>query len=113
MDANRLTHRSQAALEAASQQAAARQHQAVEPEHLLFSLLSDPEGIVYPLLHGLGIAPKPLRDQVDEALDRLPKVYAPGGEIRLGPALGAVLDGAFRQAEALTDEYVSTEHLLL
>ena len=115
MDPNKLTMKSQAALEGARQQAIARNHQAIEPEHLLFALLSDPEGVVYPLLHAVGAAPKPLRDAVDAALDRLPKVFAQGGanEVRISPALGGVLDAAFREADALTDEYVSTEHLLL
>jgi ATP-dependent Clp protease ATP-binding subunit ClpB len=114
MDPNKLTMKSQAALEGARQQAIARDHQAIEPEHLLLALLSDPEGVVYPLLHALGVAPKPLRDGVESALDRLPKVFAQGtSEVRVSPALGTVLDGAFREAEALTDEYVSTEHLLL
>jgi ATP-dependent Clp protease ATP-binding subunit ClpB len=113
MDPNKLTMKSQAALEAARAQALARNQQAIEPEHVLFALLSDPEGVVYPLLHHLGVAPKPLRDRVDAALDRLPRVYAPGSEVRIGQATGALLDDAFREAEALTDEYVSTEHLLL
>ena len=51
MDANKLTLRSQAALDGARQQAVARSHQAIEPEHLLLALLSDPEGIVIPVLH--------------------------------------------------------------
>ncbi len=114
MDPNKLTIKSQAALEGARQQALARSHQAIEPEHLLFALLSDPEGVVFPLLHALGVAPKPLRDRVDAGLDRLPKVFTQGAvDVRISPALAAVLDGAFREAEALTDEYVSTEHLLL
>ena len=113
MDPNKLTMKSQAALEGARQQALARNHQTIEPEHVLFALLSDAEGVVYPLLHHLSVAPKPLRDQVDAALDRLPKVYAPAAEVRVGPALGTAIDAAFREAEALTDEYLSTEHLLL
>jgi ATP-dependent Clp protease ATP-binding subunit ClpB len=113
MDANKLTLRSQAALDGARQQAVARSHQTIEPEHVLLALLSDPEGIVIPVLHGVGVAPAPLRDRVAAALDRIPKVYAPGAEVRLGPALGTALDAAFREAEALGDEYVSTEHLLL
>ena len=114
MDPNKLTLKSQAALEGAREQALARSHQAIEPEHLLFALLSDPEGVVYPLLQNIAVPPKPLRDQVDAALDRLPKVYVHGAQdVHVGPALAAVLDTAFREAEALTDEYVSTEHLLL
>jgi len=114
MDINKLTLKSQAALEGAREQAIARSHQAIEPEHLLFALLSDAEGVVYPLLHQVGVAPKPLRDRVDTALDRLPKVYAPGAQdVRIAPATATVLDAAFREAASLTDEYVSTEHLLL
>ncbi|HEX5949383.1 MAG TPA: ATP-dependent chaperone ClpB [Actinomycetota bacterium] len=113
MDPNKLTIKTQAALEGAREQALARNQQAIEPEHVLFALLSDPEGVVFPLLHHLGVAPKPLRDRVDAALDRLPKVYAPGSEVRISQATGAMLDAAFREADALTDEYVSTEHLLL
>jgi ATP-dependent Clp protease ATP-binding subunit ClpB len=114
MDINKLTLKSQAALEGAREQAIARNHQAIEPEHLLFALISDAEGVVYPLLHHVGVMPKPLRDRVDAALDRLPKVYAPGvQEVRIAPATAAVLDAAFREAASLTDEYVSTEHLLM
>jgi ATP-dependent Clp protease ATP-binding subunit ClpB len=114
MDINKLTLKSQAALEGAREQAIARNHQAIEPEHLLFALLSDAEGVVYPLLQHVGVMPKPLRDRVDAALDRLPKVYAPGvQEVRIAPATAAVLDAAFREAASLTDEYVSTEHLLM
>src|SRR5512134_879575 len=103
MDPNKLTLKSQAALEGARQQATARNHQAIEPEHLLLALLSDTEGVVYPLLHQLGVAPKPLRDRVDAALDRLPKVYAQGINVRISPALGTALDAAFREAEGLTN----------
>ena len=113
MDPNKLTMRSQAALEGARQQAVARNHQSIEPDHLLVALLGDPEGIVFALLHDLGVAPKALRDQADAALDRMPKVYAQAGDAHVGPALAAVLDAGFREAEALGDDYVSTEHLLL
>ncbi len=113
MDLNKLTLKSQAALEAAREQAVARSHQAIEPEHVLFALLSDPEGVVYPLLHALGASPRAIRDRVEQELDRLPKVYAHGVEVRLSPRTVAMLDRAFEQARSLTDEYVSTEHLLL
>ncbi|MEX0755220.1 MAG: ATP-dependent chaperone ClpB [Actinomycetota bacterium] len=115
MDPNKLTLKSQAALEAARQQAVARSQQAIEPEHVLFALLSDPDGVVYPLLHTLDVVPRRLRDQVAEALDRLPKVFQPGAaaEARLSPAATSILERAFEEASALGDEYVSTEHLFL
>ena len=113
MDPNKLTMKSQAALEAAREQAVARSHQAIEPEHVLLALLSDADGVIYPLLHRLGMSPRALRDQVGEALDRIPKVYAQGAEVRVSPATGMLLERAFAEAKKLTDEYVSTEHLLL
>src|SRR6266511_1678632 len=51
--------------------------------------------------------------QVDEALDRIPKVYAQGAEVRVSPATGILLERAFAEAKQLTDEYASTEHLFL
>jgi ATP-dependent Clp protease ATP-binding subunit ClpB len=113
MDLSKLTMKSQTALEAAREQAVARDHQSIEPEHVLFALLSDPDGVVYPLLHRLGVSPRTLRDRVDSALDRLPKVYAQGAQVGLSQATAVMLDRALREAEGLTDEYVSTEHLLL
>ncbi len=113
MDLNKLTLKSQAALGAARERAVARSHQTIEPEHVLHALLSDPEGVVYPLLHALGGSPRAIRDQVDAELDRLPKVFAQGVEVRLSPRTAAMLDRAFAEAKALTDEYVSTEHILL
>jgi ATP-dependent Clp protease ATP-binding subunit ClpB len=59
------------------------------------------------------MSPRALRDQVDEALDRIPKVYAQGAEVRVSPATGNLLERAFAEAKKLTDEYVSTEHLFL
>ncbi|HEX5938299.1 MAG TPA: ATP-dependent chaperone ClpB [Actinomycetota bacterium] len=113
MDLDRLTIKSQAALQEAHQQASVRQHQQIEPEHVLFALLTDPEGVVFPVLHQLGIVPKQLRDRVDELLNAKPKVYAEGVQIGLAPSTARLLEAAGREAEQLTDEYISTEHLLL
>src|SRR2546422_10166191 len=99
MDLSKLTLKSQAALEGAREQADARNHQSIEPEHVLFALLSDPEGVLYPLLHRLGVSPRTVRDRVDAALDRLPKVYTQGAQTGLSPATAAMLDPAFREAE--------------
>ena len=113
MDLNKLTIKVRAALEGAHQQALARNHQQVEPEHILFALLGDPEGVVYPLLHQLGVQPRVLRDRMDEALERIPKVYARDAEVRFSPATQRLLAAAGSEAEQLTDEYVSTEHIVL
>jgi ATP-dependent Clp protease ATP-binding subunit ClpB len=113
VDINKLTLKSREALAEAERQARARSHQQVEPEHLLHALLSDPEGVVFPLLHSLGVSPRNVRDQVEERLERIPKVYGGTGDVFLAPAAKHVLERAASEAESLTDEYISTEHLLL
>src|SRR5438105_13556987 len=75
MDLNKLTLKSQAALQGAQELARSRNQQLVEPAHVLYALLSDPEGVVFPLLQRLGQSPRVLRDRVEELLDRIPKVY--------------------------------------
>ncbi|MEP7059169.1 MAG: Clp protease N-terminal domain-containing protein, partial [Actinomycetota bacterium] len=114
MDPNKLTIKSQTALQEAHAQAVARNHQSIEPEHLLMALLGDPDGIVYPLLHQLGANPSAIRSKTEEALDRIPKVYVGAqNDPRLSAAASRLLDTAGTEAEALTDEYISTEHLIL
>src|SRR5712691_4623447 len=113
MDLNKLTLKSQGALQAAQELARSRNHQLVEPAHVLFALLSDPEGVVYPLVQKLGQSPRALRDRVEELLDRIPKVYGPQEELFLSAATRHLLERAFEEAKKLTDEYVSTEHLFL
>jgi ATP-dependent Clp protease ATP-binding subunit ClpB len=114
MDLDKLTMKTRAALDGAHQQALARNQQEIVPEHVLFALLSDAEGVVYPLLQRLGVQPKELRDRVGEALDRIPKVFA-GGQVepRFGAGVSKLLRSAGAEADSLTDEYISTEHLLL
>src|SRR6266545_557985 len=113
MDLSRLTNKTRTALEAAHQQALARNHQEIAPEHVLFALLSDPDGVVYPLLDRLGVAPKIVRDRTEETLEKLPKVYAANAEPRFAAATSRILQAAGAEAESLTDEYISTEHVLL
>jgi ATP-dependent Clp protease ATP-binding subunit ClpB len=113
VDLNKLTLRSREAVAEAQRLASERNHQAVEPEHLLAALLADPEGVIYPLLHALGQSPRTLQDRVAERLDAIPKVFGPREQTVLSPAASAVLEGAFDEAAALHDQYVSTEHLLL
>ena len=113
MDLNKLTMKSQAALQEAHQQATARHHQLIEPEHVLFALLADAEGVVFPLLHHVGADPVQLRTRVGEMLDAMPKVYAQGVDVRISPVTAKLIEAAGAEAEGLTDEYISTEHLLL
>src|SRR5687768_15762211 len=112
MDQDKLTIKTQQALVAAQNLAAAANHQQVSPVHLMTALLADPEGVVYPLLHKLGVSPRSIAARLEDALDRLPKVYG-GSQPYLSQEVTALLDAATDEAGTLGDSYVSTEHLLL
>ena len=112
MDRTSFTRRATEALNAAQREAAARSHSAVLPEHLVLGLLADGEGIVYPLLSGIGADPSALRNRITDQLDRLPRVHG-GSEPALDRAGSRILADADAERERLKDTYVSVEHLLL
>jgi ATP-dependent Clp protease ATP-binding subunit ClpB len=112
VDLNRFTHKSQQALAGAQTLAQARNHQSIEPEHLLLALLAQTDGILYPLLTKLGIQPAALRNALDRELDELPKVYG-GSEPALSARTVEALEAADRIREEFKDDYLSVEHVLL
>ncbi|HEX6420776.1 MAG TPA: AAA family ATPase [Acidimicrobiales bacterium] len=111
LDPNRWTLKVQEAFSSAVDAAKQASNPEVTPDHLLAALLGQGEGIVLPMLQRLGKEPLPLRNQVNEALAKLPRAY--GGEARLSRELNTVFDQADAARAELTDEYLSTEHLLL
>ena len=113
MRLDKLTTKSQEALQQAQTLADKRSHQAIDVEHLLFALLGQKEGVVLALLQKLGVPLNTLTDKLQKALDRLPQVTGATGQSYITPQLKKVIESAESEAEALKDEYVSTEHLLL
>jgi ATP-dependent Clp protease ATP-binding subunit ClpB len=113
MRLEKLTTKSQEALQQAQSLAEKRNHQAVDVEHLLFALLGQKEGVVLSLLQKLGGAVGALAESLQKALDRLPQITGGAGQTFITPRLKKLIESAEAEAEALKDEYVSTEHLLL
>jgi len=114
MQLDKLTVRAQEALEGARRLAESRGQQALEPEHLLVSLLEQEEGVASELVKRMGVAPATLRDGARRLLEKLPVVKgASSSGVYLAPDLKEVLDSAFDYAREMKDEYVSVEHLLL
>jgi ATP-dependent Clp protease ATP-binding subunit ClpB len=109
---DRLTVKSQEAVQAASGHAADNGNPEVLPLHLMAALLEDREGVVIPVLEKIGVPVEQLLSGVNEAIQKLPKVQG-GGQPGLSNALQKVLEQGFNEAENFKDEYVSTEHLLL
>jgi ATP-dependent Clp protease ATP-binding subunit ClpB len=113
MRLDKLTTKSQEALQQAQGLAEKRSHQAIDVEHLLFALMGQKEGVVLALLQKLGVSLGVLAERLQKALDRLPQVTGAAGQTYITPRLKTVIESAESEAEALKDEYVSTEHLLL
>src|SRR5262245_23529306 len=112
MKLDRLTQKSQEALQEAHDAASRAGHPELSPEHLLAALLSQDEGIVPALLAKANVDVERVRSAVERDLDRLPRAQG-GEEPALSRRVRKVLDKAEAEARAAKDEYVSTEHLLL
>jgi ATP-dependent Clp protease ATP-binding subunit ClpB len=113
MDINALTQKSQQAVLAARQSAARRNHQSVQPLHMLDAMLGQTDTILYPLLGHLEINPATLRNATEEALAKIPAVYGDTAELAFDPASLTVLNTAESIKTGMGDQYVSIEHLLL
>ena len=109
---DRLTVKSQEAVQAASGHAADNGNPEVLPLHLMAALLEDREGVVIPVLEKVGVPVEQLLSGVNSAIAKLPKVQG-GGQPGMSAALQKVLEQGFKEAENFKDDYVSTEHLLL
>ncbi len=112
MQADRFTIKSQEALQAAISLAAERRHAQVAPVHLLAVLLEQSEGLTLPVLGKLGVTVAPLRADVGAALDGQPTL-GEAAEPTTSPELMQILRAAEKEMRGLSDEYISTEHLLL
>jgi ATP-dependent Clp protease ATP-binding subunit ClpB len=114
LDPNRFTRKTGEALQAAQALAREGNHSQVTPEHLLAALVSQPEGVVLPVLERLGVSSKTVRDRVDEALNALPKVYGQTAQrAQLSQDAYRILEAADQERTGLDDDYLSTEHILL
>jgi ATP-dependent Clp protease ATP-binding subunit ClpB len=109
---DRLTVKSQEAVQAAGGHAGENGNPEVLPLHLMAALLEDREGVVIPVLEKIGVPVEQLLSGVNSAVEKLPKVQG-GGQPGLSNALQKVLEQGFKEAENFKDEFVSTEHLLL
>jgi ATP-dependent Clp protease ATP-binding subunit ClpB len=114
MDANQLTTKSQEAFAAASRRALRDGNPAVEPEHLLWALLQDDNGIAGQVLEAVGAERTAVRDDAEKAVESLPR--ASGASVSTpnpSAALQRVLATAIDLASSRGDTHVSTEMLLL
>ncbi len=109
---DKMTIKTSEALADAQDLAIRTGHNSIEPEHLFRALLDQEGGLVTPILQKIGANTAAIRDRVEGALKKLPKVSG-DTQIYVSPVLNRVLDAAQKEADTLKDEYVSAEHLLL
>jgi ATP-dependent Clp protease ATP-binding subunit ClpB len=113
---DKFTERSQDALQYAQELAQSNNNSQIEVEHLLLSLLEQEESLSEIILSQMGVDVSSLKEKLKDELSLLPKMYATTNQapqIYLSPTLGNVLSSAEKEAQALKDEYVSVEHLLI
>ena len=115
MQPDRFTIKSQEALQAAQRLADERRNPQTVPEHVLAVLLEQDGGVVVPVLRKLGVDPTAVRQSNSQALDALPKIQGAASPEPAGGSseLVQILRDAETEMRELSDEYVSTEHLLL
>jgi ATP-dependent Clp protease ATP-binding subunit ClpB len=111
LDPNTWTLKTQEAFNAAVSDAKARANPEVTPDHLLLAMLGQEGSLVLPLLNRVGVPDLPLRNAAAEAIAKLPRAH--GGESQVGRKLREILEAAEVEKNQLTDQYLSTEHLLL
>ena len=111
MNIQKFTQKSMEAVEGCQKLAYEYGHQEIEQEHLLYSLLTIEDSLIYKLIEKMEINAPHFLNRVEQALQKRPKVQ--GGELHVGADLNKVLICAEDEAKRLGDEYVSVEHLFL
>ncbi|HWT64996.1 MAG TPA: ATP-dependent chaperone ClpB [Terracidiphilus sp.] len=109
----KLTVKSQQAVQQAQTRAADFGNPEILPVHLLLALVEDREGVIPAVLEKIGVPTERLESDLHTIEEKLPRVAGESAQPGLSLALNKVVDQAFREAQNFKDEYVSTEHLLL
>jgi len=113
MQMDRLTIKSQEALQEAQRIAQSHSHQEVDGEHLMLAMIAQTDSLIPDLLEKVGVPPSRIKPELDRELNRRYKVKGSSAEPFIGADLRKVLASAQEEATKLKDEYISTEHLLL
>ena len=113
MNLEKFTQKSQEAILAAQQVAQEYHHQAIEPIHLELALIRQEGGVVPAIVTKVAGSTLALRNELETELAKRPKIHGTSLDVGLAPAAVDVLNAAERYAKGMSDDYVSTEHILL
>jgi len=112
MRLDKLTIKAQELIQQAQSLSSQHGNQQIEPEHLLYVMLNEPQGIAKGVLLKLGVSPEALLPDIEQAMNQLPKVSG-AGDVYFSATTRHVLDTAFTEADKMKDAYVSIEHIFL
>ena len=113
MTFDKMTIKVQEALKKAQEITSEYNQQKVDVEHLLFAMLTDPDGVPVSVLNKIGINAQVIQSQVSERIEKIPKVYGEVSQLYMDQRLNKLIDKGFKEAKNMKDEYVSLEHLLI
>lgn len=113
MDYNKYTIKAQEAINEAANIANGEDHSEIGSEHLLLALLKQEDGLIKPLLERIGIPINSLIEKTQKLVNENVKVLGENVQLHLSTNAGKVLAKAEKEAAALKDQYVSTEHIFL
>ncbi len=113
MRMDKLTSRFQQALGDAQSLAVGRDHNLIEPAHLLAALIDQQGGSTRPMLAQGGVNVASLRQRLGEALDKLPKVSGQAGEVSVGNDLARLLNVCDKLAQQRGDDFIASELFVL
>ncbi|KAF1708616.1 ATP-dependent chaperone ClpB [Pseudoxanthomonas sacheonensis] len=113
MRMDKLTSRFQQALADAQSLAVGRDHNMIEPVHVLTALLDQSDGSTRPLLAQAGVNVPVLRERLTEALDKLPKVSGQAGNLSIGNDLNRLLNVTDKLAQQHGDQFIASEWFVL
>ena len=113
MNMDKLTTKFQQALADAQSLALGRDHQMIEPIHLMLALMDQQDGTTRHLLAPTGVNVNALRSHLGEALERMPSVQGAGGDVHVSNDLGKLLNLTDKYAQQRKDQYISTELFIL
>jgi ATP-dependent Clp protease ATP-binding subunit ClpB len=111
MRLDKFTIKAQEALQEAQKKAESLASPLMEPEHVLYALITQEDGLVASLLRKLGVSIDTLHTELDRHFSSQPKVH--GAQPALSPKLDVVFRQAEKEADQFKDEYISSDHILL
>lgn len=116
MDANKLTQKALEALQSAQNIAIENNNVQIMPEHLLYALIDQQNGLIGQLIKKMGKSPDALLSGLDALISKIPAVSGSGREpdkVYVAPLTDKILTAAERLAKSMNDDYTSVEHIML